>query len=259
MLFFIDKCRNTMKQLPKNIPFIWNILCGVSSLLSLGLLIFGDKNAVIVALTFFCLSLISINILIVKAVSEYLKIGRSAESDIISIDIKYETSDGYNIDYNVYKVIQSKSILLKELKHGFKWTGSKEPKISSNLQECINTKHNIDDDSFNFACLNLKTPLYYNQTALLHFRAEMNDSDQRSETMISCKVSSFIEIIKFRVILKHINYDSKAKLYKRKINSLTLNKEKEIATIPFDINTKTYEYIQERPEIGFFYILRWER
>ena len=79
--------------------------------------------------------------------------------------------------------------------------------------------------------------------------------------MISYKVSSYAEFIHFRVILKYKSDDckEKAKVYKKKINSNTICREIEIATIPFDNKTKSYEFLQERPDIGYFYILRWDR
>lgn len=251
-----------MKNIVKNIPLFWNIVCGASSLVSLGLLIFGSKNAVIIALSFFSLSLLILLIVLIRAINSYLKIGKDVSHIRIYTDIKYETNDGYNIDYNTYRIIQSKCVLLQKIDHGFKWSGSKTPKISSSLQELcgINSKGDKDDE-YDEAYLKFQTPLLYNETAVVHFRAEMDDSDEKSDTMISYKVSSYSELIHFRVILKNKgnNYMQKAKVYTRKIGSDTLSKEKNIETIPFDQNTKSYEYIKERPEIGYFYILRWER
>ena len=51
----------------------------------------------------------------------------------------------------------------------------------------------------------------------------------------------------------------KQRFIRKKINSNTICREIEIATIPFDNKTKSYEFLQERPDIGYFYILRWDR
>ena len=62
------------------------------------------------------------------------------------------------------------------------------------------------------------------------------------------------------MILRHkgVDYKSKAKVYKRRIGA-SVNKLKEIDTIPFDHQTKSFEYLKERPEIGYLYILKWDR
>ena len=200
------------------------------------------------------------SVVLMKAVNSYFNVTSEADHNRIYTDIRYETSDGYNIDYNIYRIIQSKVPLLHQIEHGFKWSGTKPPKISSDLQELNFVRNGALEDDFDIACLKFDNPLKYNETAVVHFKAELDDSDEKSDTMISYKVSSFSELIHFRVILRHkgAEYKSKAKVYRRRIGA-PVNKLKEIDTIPFDSQTKTFEYLKERPEIGYLYILRWER
>ena len=249
-----------MKRLNRNLSFIWNAACGISSLVSLGFLIFGDKNAVIIALSVFVLCLLVLLCALVKAINTYFRATSDADHDRIYTDIRYETSDGYNIDYNIYRIIQSKVPLLHQINHGFKWSGTKSPKVTSDLQELSFIQKGAMEDDFDTACLKFEQPLRYNETAVVHFRAELDDSDEKSETMISYKVSSFSELIHFRVILRHKgeDYREKAKVYMKRIGA-SVNKLKEIDTIPFDTQTKSYEFLKERPEIGYLYILKWER
>lgn len=249
-----------MKNITKRIPFFWNMVCGVATLLSLGLAIWGNSHAVIIVLSFFCVSLLVLLIVLLKAINSYLKSSRDSDYIRIYTDVKYETTDGYHIDYSNYRIVQSKCILLQKIEHGFKWSGTQRPKISSDLQDVLGVNMGKDNE-YDTVTLGFQSPLLYNETAVVHFRAEIDDSDEKSEPMISYKVSTYSELIHFRVVLKHKgnDYNKKAKVFIRPINSSTMCREKEIATIIFDKNTKSYEYIKERPDIGYFYILRWER
>jgi len=253
-------CYGAMKGFRKNLSWIWNTLCGVSSVVSLGLLIFGNEHAVIIALSVFILCLVSLSIVLIRAVNSYFNATSDTDHNRIYTDIRYETNDGYNINYNIYRIIQSKVPLLQQINHGFKWSGTKSPKISSDLQELSFIQNGAMEDDFDIACLKFDRPLKYNETAVVHFKAELDDSDEKSDTMISYKVSSYSELIHFRVILRHkgVDYKSKAKVYKRRIGA-SVNKLKEIDTIPFDHQTKSFEYLKERPEIGYLYILKWDR
>lgn len=249
-----------MKRLNKNLSLIWNAICGISSVVSLGFLIFGDKNAVVIALSVFVFCLLTLLFVLVRAINTYFRTTSDADHDRIYTDIRYETSDGYNIDYDIYRIIQSKVPLLHQINHGFKWSGTKSPKITSDLQELSFIQKGALEDDFDIACLKFNQPLKYNETAVVHFRAELDDSDEKSDTMISYKVSSFSELIHFRVILRYKgdDYRATAKVYMRRIGA-PVNKLKEIDTIPFDHQTKSFEFLKERPEIGYLYILKWER
>ena len=96
-----------MKGFRKNLSWIWNTLCGVSSVVSLGLLIFGNEHAVIIALSVFILCLVSLSIVLIRAVNSYFNATSDTDHNRIYTDIRYETNDGYNIDYNIYIIEQS--------------------------------------------------------------------------------------------------------------------------------------------------------
>ena len=251
-----------MINIKKHLSLVWNVVCGLSSIVSIGILIFGDKDAIIFALLYFCLSITLLLVILVRAIFKYTSIGKNDKYARISTDIKYETDDGFKISYETYRIIQSKSVYLDSIEHGFKWSGSKEAKISSDMQkvgELISSGR--DSESYDKVRLIFPTPWMYNENCVVHFHAEMDDSDEQSETMISYKVSSYAEFIHFRVILRYKpeGCKDKAKVYIKKISSDTMAKEKELLTIPFDDKTKSYEFVQDKPKIGYFYILRWER
>lgn len=251
-----------MKKLIKNIPLLWNILCGISSLLSLGLLIFGDKDAVIIALSFFCFSLLVVLVSILYAVNSYLKQGKEKDYKRIASYIKYDALDKTHIDYDVFRVVQAKCVLLTKIIHGYKWSGSVAPEIDSRYQKIANIRitGETDDDKMNTVDLCLKEPLLYNETTVVHFNARMDDSDHTAEPFVSYKATE-CESVFFRVILRYKNnhFAEPATVYKRKINASTINVDKVIATVPFDKVSRSYEYNLPNPEVGYFYKIVWEK
>ena len=65
-----------MKGFKNKMSWIWNTLCGVSSVVSLGLLIFGNEHAVIIALSVF---------------------GITGKSMCLGIDIRQSEQEVFNI------------------------------------------------------------------------------------------------------------------------------------------------------------------
>lgn len=88
-----------MKNITKKIPFLWNVICGIATLLSLGFLIWGNSHAIIIVLSFLCVSLFVLLVVLLRAINSYLKSSRDSDHIRIYTDVKYETTDGYHIDY----------------------------------------------------------------------------------------------------------------------------------------------------------------
>lgn len=250
-----------MKNIVKNIPLFWNIVCGLSSILSLGLLIFGDKNAVIIALSFFCFSLLTVLIAILYALNSYLKKGKDSDYKRIATHIKYDALDKTHINYDVYRIVQAKCILLQKIIHGYHWTGSKEPEIDSKYQTVTNKQvRGESDDMYSTVDLQFREPLLYNETTVAHFNSKMDDTDMKAEPFVSFKTTNS-EFLFFKIILRYkdSSFCEPATLYKRKINATTMNKDKAIETIPFDKESKSYEYSMPAPEVGYFYTIQWDK
>lgn len=257
--FFIKL--NQMKNLIEKMPLIWNVTCGVSTLVSLGLLVFGDKNAVIIGLSVFCIALLAIVFFIVKGIRDFTKNMNEEDHIRIYTDIKYCTEDSNSIEYEVYKTVQSKKYILDGIVHKYKWSGNQKPVITSKLQTITSKKEFADPDEYDEVFLKFDTPLFYNDVGVIHFNCEINDSDHSSDTFVACKITSYSELLHFRIILKYKpkGYNKPAYLYRRKLIVKTQPVEERLEPIPFDNSSKSYEYIKERPDIGYCYILRWER
>jgi len=109
--------------------------------------------------------------------------------------------------------------------------------------------------------LKLKTPLYYNQNCIIHFRAELDDTDKISKPFVESRVDKETDIIHFRIILKNKSneFDRNAVLERKRISSDVCTESEKIREIPFDKITKSYEYHLLAPETGYFYKIKWEK
>ena len=86
-------CYGVMKGFRENLSWIWNTLCGVSSVVSLGLLIFGNEHAVIIALSVFILCLVSLSIVLIRAVNSYFNATSDTDHNRIYIKSTPSSAD----------------------------------------------------------------------------------------------------------------------------------------------------------------------
>jgi len=174
--------------------------------------------------------------------------------------IKYSTLDGINIQFETFRHIQCKRLVLYEFIYSFKWTGNIRPEIKSSLQNVVsvNSKQEGEWDS---ATLRFKKPLLYNETAIIHFLAEMNDADQNSSPHVETRIELPVDIILFRIELRHKkgSFDKPATLKRKKITADINSNYEILKTIPFDRNYKGYEYTLLTPESNYYYRIEWEK
>lgn len=232
----------------------------LTSFIGLFLIFLKERWAVYTALSFFCIMLLIFTCYLIYALFKILEI-RGSDHANKSTFVKYETSDGNIIHYEAYKLIQVKQPVMTEFEFSFKWTGTHLPHITSDLQQVINIVDENDPTKYDKALLKFKKPLYFNQNCVVHFKAELDDTDKKSKPHLEAKVSNEVDIIHFRVILKHkpIAYDKNAILEKCKIDSGVSPGFKPMREIPFDKLTKSYEYHLLNPEIGYYYRISWEK
>ena len=109
--------------------------------------------------------------------------------------------------------------------------------------------------------LAFKDILLYNETAIIHFRAKVEDLDQKAIPMDCYKVETPTPLIHYRITLKNKpdGYNVPAKLQKCLINSSIRVDFEDIKSIPFDPLTKSYQCDLINPEIGYYYRILWER
>lgn len=237
------------------------LLSSVCSIISVLILCFSDKNAIIIALIFFCLALLILLCTIVRVLNRFLEKDSKNNHNCFSSFINYRTDDGENIVFESYKLIQVKCSILQYFDLGFKWSGNNKPKISSDLQEVVTTRYTNNTTEYDTAKLKLKSPILYNQTTVIHFRSEMNDASHVSEPKVEISVQYPIEFINIVVSLgyKPSVYNKTAKVERRIKHADTPQKYETIDSVPFDCIHRQYSYRLINPEPGFYYRLIWER
>lgn len=69
-----------------------------------------------------------------------------------------------------------------------------------------------------------------------------------------------MDVIHFRVTLKNKddNFSKSARLLKKPVNSEFPSDYNQFGSIPFDCQSKRYQYYLTDPEIGYYYRLEWE-
>ncbi len=177
--------------------------------------------------------------------------------------VKYETEeDGTHINFETYRHIQNKQFVMTGYDHKFKWTGSIPPVISSKLQSVKDHIIKGEEGQYDAIRLELKKPIFYNEFAMIHIQALLDDTNKQSQPYVEFRVDYPIQMLHFRVILKHKTSEFKtpAILKRKKINhQIGGQAYAEIKSVSFNRDCKTYEYHLIEPEIGYFYRLEWEK
>lgn len=219
----------------------------------------NNQYAVIIALSCFCIVLIGFLISALILVHKILEKSSTKEYENKSTFMKYETLDGNKIIFETYKVIQCKRPVLTEIDYGFKWSGTHLPVITSDLQTVENVIDANDANQYDKAILKFKKPLFYNRNKVIHFKAELDDTDKKSSPHLESKIEQEIDLLHFRVILKHKPkaFSQNAILEKKKIDSNLSVTYSQVRQIHFDKASKTYEYYLLNPDVGYYYRLRW--
>ncbi len=234
-------------------------LASLASIIGIFLVFFNDKYSITIALAFFCLMLLIFTITLIYTLFKITRLN-STDFESKSTFVKYETTDGSTIIFEIYKLIQSKKPILSEYIFNFKWSGTIMPQITSDLQNVVNVMDLQDQTKYDKAILKFKKPVYYNDNEVIHFKAIVNDNDKKSETYVSNRITQEVDIIHYRIILKYKpqEYSKNAILEKRRINAINSKFEK-VCEIGFDNTTKCYEYHLLKPDLGFIYRISWER
>lgn len=225
-------------------------------------LFFNDTSgfALLTALIFFCVLLLSFTVYLIYILHKTLAVRNENEYDSISTSILLDAKDKNTLTYEVYKLIQAKRPILTDFKYEFKWSGSILPKISSDIQEVGTVADLKDPDRRDYAVLRFKKPLVYNQSHVIHFRAEMDDSDQQAQPFIATKIDRAVDVIHFRVILRYKPYDyDKPAIIERVRNHSDVRNFERIRSIAFDKDTKTYDFHLLDPEVNCMYRIAWEK
>ena len=179
----------------------------------------------------------------------------------LSAFVRYASTDGKNITYEVFRHIQVKRPCLSYFEHKFMWTGSTPPKCESDLQE-IGSVDSIKGESTKAVKLKFKRAKVFNDVEVIHLKMTMDDSDQKSETFVQQSVNSPVSVINFRVDLLYADakyFGNKATLSRKETEKGHRAADEVIGQYSFDASAKSYHCSVAEPEPGYTYRLSWDR
>ncbi|HOZ68690.1 MAG TPA: hypothetical protein PK328_04985 [Chitinophagaceae bacterium] len=247
---------NIYKLFEKRIIF-WS---AIASIIALVFVFITDKWSIIISLSLFWLIVVILFLRILWVINRYIIAKNPDEILRTSTFITYRTNDGVNIEFETYRHIQSKRLILYEFDHGFKWSGSKLPTFESKLQDVASVTQSAPGQ-WDKAVLLFKKPLLYNESAMVHFLAKMNDADGKSLPYVEVKVVQSIDVIWFRIVLRHkiMPYNKTATLKRKSANSVTNAEYEILEAVPFDQVSMSYEYPLITPTPGYYYRIDFEK
>ncbi|WP_156954271.1 hypothetical protein [Paraburkholderia acidipaludis] len=180
----------------------------------------------------------------------------------ISSSARYTTSDGLKATYEVVRHIQVKKPVMTSFEHKFFWSGSKSPRIESDIQTCGDVRE-IADDRRKFVRLKFPQARIYNDVEIIHIKMALDDSDKAASPYLSLQVEEPIRLVNFRVELLHRvaphHLGQLATISQTPIENLEHAVKQEIATVAFDGVTRSFAYQVVNPEPGYIYTLEWQR
>ena len=249
-----------MKGETKETLLFWlAILSGISSIAGFVVALCSDKDKAIIVLIAIIIFLIALLLSVWYAISKIVHIEHEKDYLKLSFFTKYECLDKTHVAYDGYRLIQSKRAFLPDIKWSFKWTGSRPPIISSSLQNCNGQIIASPSNDYDHAILKFKKALYYNESAVVHFHADMDDVDGTAQPHLDVRVDEPISVVEFRVILayKAPDFAEQARFMRKPINSRVPTDYQILETVNFNSHSKSYEYVLTNPEVGYFYRLEW--
>lgn len=246
-------------KIKETLLFWLAILSGISAIVGLVVILCTDKNKVIIALIAIIIFLIALLLSVWYTISKIVHKEYDKDYLKLSFFTKYEYLDKTHIAYDGYRLIQSKRAFLSNIKWAFKWTGSKPPRISSSLQNCNGQIINSSSNDYDHVVLKFKKALFYNESAVVHFHADMDDVDGTAQPHLDVRVEEPISVVDLRVILayKDANFAEQARFMRKPVSSRVPTDYQILETVNFNTHSKSYEYVLTNPEVGYFYRLEW--
>lgn len=174
---------------------------------------------------------------------------------------RYVTSDGNTIIYELFRHMQVKSPCAGSFTHEFGWTGSKLPKVESDIQD-IGTVNSVPGETTSSVKLKFKNAKVFNDVEVIHLKMEMDDLDKKSGTFIEQKVTSPINFISFKVELLHASsayFGKQATLTRKDLEKGDRAAIEKLRKYPFEATSKSFSCNLNNPEPGYAYKLEWER
>jgi hypothetical protein len=239
--------------------FYLHTAAAVASLVSLVAMLVMDRWHATLALISIILFLIALLALAYGALTRHMRTRYPDGYSRISTFARYST-DGKVVRYEAYKHIQCRQPVMSSFKHGFKWTGSRAPQITSDLQT-VRTRSDGGPSEYDCVELAFQRPLLYGDAAVVHHAMEMDDSDGASAPHVEFRVHEPVQVLVWRVELRHLprQHRKEARVTRRRIDARFNARPEHVARVQFDPTARGYEYHVTRPEPGYFYCLEWDR
>lgn len=236
----------------------FNLIASLCSVIGLLIAIFFSANPTIVALCALVVFLILILFRVFFVTSKFILQKTEGGYHKFATYVRYSTDDGKHLIYEVHKFLQCKKVLMDEYVHDFYWTGTQPPLITSSMQDFVSFVHTPSGD-YDKAIFRFRKPVIYNDFVIVHIKMDLDDSDERSSTHCEQTIKESVQLLNFRIELRHLATHPDAKVMKRRINSQLIDNWELVTFVPFDATSKSYEISLAHPETGYSYKLIWER
>lgn len=233
----------------------------VSSIVGLIIAFCSDQKAVVISLTTFCLDLAIILTGVLITLFRLLKRNSPEDYERISSFFEFRSDDGQASTFELYRLIQCKRALLTHIEYKFKWSGTKEPELSSNSQDLGPVISSHDANTWDKCDIYFKTPLTYNESTVVHIKTKNDDFDGKAEPYISSKLDTPIKIMQFKVLLsyKPDDYKEKARFERKRIDADVDAGWEYLDSVDFDPQYKQYQYVSVDPKPGYIYRIKWKK
>lgn len=234
----------------------FNAVASIASILSLLIVVFTQWLSAVVALSAFIVFLV---IILFRFIYLFNSITLNKSKDgyfRLATYVNYSTVDGRQKTYELHKYLQCKSIIMEDHIHDFHWTGSTQPQITSLQQNVIGVTKGLQGQ-YDKVLLKFKNPLLYNDISLVHIKMSMDDSDNTSRPFCGQKVTDRIQLLSFRVELKHLGSYHNAKIMRKKLDTPLDQEYETIDNTEFDQYSRSYNYNLFSPEVGYAYKIDW--
>lgn len=157
-------------------PFL--IVSGFCSVISVVALLTNHNWAAMIALAALCISITILLIAIIRVLNRFENNAGKNGVKRIATFIFYKTNNAEDIEFDSYKILQVKSVLMTSYDVKYKWSGDKEPLLTSDLQEVELQTPSNDRHDFDNLKLKLKSPALYNDPVVIHYKSKMSDPEK---------------------------------------------------------------------------------
>lgn len=217
------------------------ILSGTSSIAGFFVALSSDQSKVVIVLIAIIVFLVALLLSVWYAIHKIVHKEFDRGYIKLSFFTKCEYVNQNHIIYDGYRLIQSKRAFLPSIKWAFKWSGSKQPIISSTLQDCDGKIIENTSNDYDHVVLKFKKALSYNESAVVHFHANMDDVDNTAQPYLDVRIEEPISVVDFRVILayKDDHFSERAQFMRKPINSGIPTDYQILETVSFNSYSKS--------------------